>query len=264
MERAKHLLDSGALTPEEFEAEKARLLGNNMIVDADSHEPEKFGISRRTRAFIATCVAAGLIGLVMLWSKSGSAPSTSSSDLSVQRDSMLASPTEEPSSTPSAAATVDLSNTLQFSTPSQCTAAGTLEKVFAKLDTARDAQSTSATVKLDEFADGLPVRVEQATDRDGVVEQSSEIGFTREVDWNGLRLSRIRTNLVAPPETDSSYSRILTFRDEPETVRLNLARLGFAAPLAPSYAELRDDACGGTMYVGAVSGGAALYCGWGC
>ena len=38
----------------------------------------------------------------------------------------------------------------------------------------------------------------------------------------------------------------------------------FDARLNPDYAELHDEACGGSMQVEAISGGAALSCGWGC
>jgi hypothetical protein len=70
--------------------------------------------------------------------------------------------------------------------------------------------------------------------------------------------------LIAPPEADSSYSRIITLREEPERLRSALNELGFDARISPGYAELEDEDCGGSMYVEAVSGGAALHCGWGC
>ncbi len=38
--------------------------------------------------------------------------------------------------------------------------------------------------------------------------------------------------------------------------------INFASPA--NYAELSDEACGGSMQVEAVSGGSALTCNWGC
>ena len=266
LERAKGLLDSGALTPAEFEREKARLLDDETDAEAGGEEGEESGFARRKIALIVACVLAVLIAVHWLWTYAYTAPSSEDSGFSVPHLADSSPAAEEEATETAPAEPADLSSTLRFSDPSQCTAGGTLEKVFAKLDSAMKTQSKSQVVKLDEFADVLRVDIAQTKDADGALDQSAEIKFDQATNWNGLRLSRIRAHLIAPPESDSSYSRILTFRDGPGRVRSALSRLGLSAPLEPEYAELSDgeSVCGGSMYIEAISGGAALNCGWGC
>jgi hypothetical protein len=157
-----------------------------------------------------------------------------------------------------------LDNSLRFRVPRECTADGTLEKIYLKLDKAMEEPLLGQTVKLDELAGSLAVEVESKIDADGARVASSYVRFPSQSRWNSLRLSRARVNLYAPPESDSAYTRSLTFQNTPVEVRNALNRLGFAVPLAPSYSELHDEACGGAMQIEAISGGASLSCGWGC
>lgn len=267
LERAKGLLDSGALTPEEFEREKARLLHDETELEAGTEEGEESGFGWSKMALILACVMVVLFVAHWLWNYAHTTPSAENSGFSVPglTDSPPAAAEEEATEAAHAEPS-DLSSTLRFSDPSQCTAGGTLEKVFAKLDSAMNTQSKSQVVKLDEFADGFRVDISQTKNADGALDQSAEIKFDQATNWNGLRLSRIRAHLIAPPESDSSYSRIFTFREGPERVRSALSQLGISAPLEPGYSELSDgqSVCGGSMYIEAISGGAALNCGWGC
>lgn len=63
LERAKRLLDAGALTPEEFEAEKAKLLPQVDVVDEDS---EPLPLLRKTRRAVdqtPKLIALGVVGV---------------------------------------------------------------------------------------------------------------------------------------------------------------------------------------------------------
>lgn len=266
LEQAKRLLDSGALNQEEFEREKARILAAEPASWIETDEQELIGTSRNRYVLAGISLVGALLAAYWLWGYSQTAKPSDDSAFSIPSVAELAiEATEEAVDAPSEVPT-DLSSALTFSVPSQCKAGGTLEKVFTKLDSAMDSQSKSQTVKLDEFADALKVSVEQSKDADGMLKQAADIKFNGEVLWNGLKLSRIKTSLLAPPETDSSYTQMLTFREDPETVRRALRGIGMSVPLSPEYAELSDaeNVCGGSMQIEAISGGSALSCGWGC
>lgn len=160
--------------------------------------------------------------------------------------------------------TADLSGTLSFSVPRECTAGGTLDKIFVKLDKAMASPGAQLAVKLDEYSKPIPVGADSKIDGDGARVASAQVRFLDSAKWNELTLSRARVSIYSPPEPDSAYTRSLTFLNSPKVVRATLNRLGFGVPLSPSYAELHDDACGGSMQVEAISGGATLSCGWGC
>jgi hypothetical protein len=162
--------------------------------------------------------------------------------------------------------TVALDATLQFSSPSECIAMGTLEKVYKKLDSAMDGDKAGLTVKLDAFANPLAVTASSHTDQDGIFFSESSVRFPNHTMWNGLRLSRLRAENITPPESDSVYSRFVTFLDPPEKVQEVLNRLGFAAKIRPEYTALPDtyNSCGGSMQIETMPGGSSLSCGWGC
>lgn len=168
--------------------------------------------------------------------------------------------------TPAPIPPVQLGNTLQFSSPSECAATGTLEKVYQKLDKAMEAGANGYTVKLDEFDQPLAVLASKASDDDGAITSESSVRFPPSVEWNGLKLSRIKTSQYEPPETDSSYWRYMTFLEPPDKVMKVLNGLQFQIEMAPAYSDISDpdEVCGGSMQLEAVSGGSSLSCSWGC
>ena len=266
LEQAKRLLDSGALNQEEFEREKSRILAADSVPWVETDEQEQVGISRNRYALGAVASVGVVLAAYWLWNFSQTAAPSDESAFSIPSVAEAAIEATEAPVEISSDVPTDLTSALGFSVPSECAAGGTLEKVFAKLDSAMDSQSKSQTVKLDEFADALKVSVEQSKDGDGMLKQAADIKFNVEVRWNGLKLSRIKTSLLAPPEIDSSYTRMLTFREDPETVRRALRGIGMSVPLQPGSAELSgtENSCGGSMAIETISGGSALSCGWGC
>lgn len=82
--------------------------------------------------------------------------------------------------------------------------------------------------------------------------------------WNSLNLSRIRREEGIFPDTDSYHARSLTFLNSPSEVQVALQDIGLEVPIAPGYNELIDDACGGSMQIEKIDGGAALSCAFGC
>jgi hypothetical protein len=193
------------------------------------------------------------------------------SDTSSGGDNRPSQTTEvfEPSETegnPEPAQTVALDATLQFASPSECIAKGTLERIYKKLDTAMDAGTVGFTVKLDEFTNPLPVTASNRTDEDGIFFAESSVRFPNDTTWNGLSLSRLKAEVIAPPESDSVYARAITFLDPPVKVQRVLNRLGFDIRMRPDYTALPDtyNSCGGSMQLEAIPGGSSLSCGWGC
>ncbi len=159
---------------------------------------------------------------------------------------------------------IELGNTLHFRVPRECVADGTLEKVYAKLDKTMEAPNLGLSVKLDEFARSLPVAGETKTDNDGARVANAYLRFPERTTWNSLKLSRAKVSIYAPPESDSTYTRSLTFQNTSSQVRAVLNKIGFSVPQSPSYSELHDEACGGAMQIETIPGGASLSCGWGC
>jgi len=52
--------------------------------------------------------------------------------------------------------------------------------------------------------------------------------------------NRLRSNGYLPSETDSSYSRSISFLESSPKVQKVLGRLGLNAPLHPDYSDLAD------------------------
>ncbi len=266
LEQAKRLLDSGALNQEEFEREKSRILAAESADGSDLEEQEHLGSSRKRYVLGGAALVGVLLAANWLWSFAQTTAPSDNSAFSIPAVADVVLEATEEATEAATAIPTDLTSALLFSDSSQCAAGSTLGKVFAKIDSAMNSQSKLQTVKLDEFAEALRVNVAQSKDGEGVLEQSADIKFDGEVVWNGLKLSRIKIGRIAPPETDSSYTRLLTFRNDPETVRRTLSRIGMSVPLHPGYAELSggEDSCGGSMSIETIPGGAALSCSWGC
>lgn len=276
LERLKSLLDLGAITQAEFDIQKARLLSSRIDVEMPGTQFETEGdvddaeIRQRTSRRLLVLCGISAFGLVIatyfFW--------PDSSDIRNASQSAYAShPTEiagDPAVAPSSAIEpdpIDLTASLQFSSPAQCTAADALDRVYDKLDTAMENGASGLSIKLDAFPSGLPLRASKSTDAEGIHTARAEVRFPEHTMWHGLRLSRITTEIYAPPDTDSSYSRILTFFDTPEQVQRTFNDMGVPVELDPGFSELSEpdgSGCGGSMQIVAIAGGAALSCGWGC
>ena len=173
-----------------------------------------------------------------------------------------ASPAPTPSPTADPAV---LDDAIAFASPSQCIAGDTLQRIYAKLDRAREG-GVPQNVKLDAFARPLNVSARSGKDAEGGWSGTAALRLPEATTWHGLRISRITAAWTRPPETDSVYDRSITFLEPPARVVGTLNRLGFKAVVAPGYSELPDtyNSCGGAMNVEARPGGSALSCGWGC
>ena len=171
----------------------------------------------------------------------------------------MATPTQE------AALPVALDGTLRFAAADQCKAGPVLEAVYKKLDAAMDLGSgKGVTVKLDAWDVPLGVWAKSVTDPGGMVSADAAVKFPAATTWHGLRLSRLLAQRISPAESDSSYTRSISFLEPADKVQKTLARLGFGAPREPDYAPLQDEACGGSAQVVSLNGGSALTCSWGC
>ncbi|MGB7653891.1 MAG: SHOCT domain-containing protein [Novosphingobium sp.] len=288
LERLAQLHKDGVLTDEEFAGQKAKLLAERDVppvaaapviapapapVDPaptwDSttyvEEPARGGVPKW--ALIAVPVALVLAGAAWFGSSiiggGRSDPELSGGAIATAAPSAAAMPSAEPSAEAQLPAALD--GTLAFAGASDCKAGGTLEAVYKKLGSAADLGSGKGiTVRLDAFSNPLGIEVKNSTDADGVETKLAWLRFPANTIWHGLKLSRVTSTSTIVPESDGSYTRTINFIEEPDKVRSTLARLGFGAPRSPDYAELHDDACGGSMQIVAVAGGSALSCTWGC
>ena len=295
LERLAQLHKAGVLTDEEFAGQKAKLLAAHDVPAAaaapmaappvpapaeaapvmaeaapgwDSttyiEEPARGGAAKW--ALIGVPVALLLAGAAWFGSSiigGKSDPELSGGAIATAAPSAAALPSAEPSA--EAALPAALDGSLAFAAAGDCKAGGTLEAVYKKLDSAANLGSGKGiTVRLDAFPNPLGLEVKNSTDAQGTETRHASLRFPANASWHGLKLSRLTSTSLLVPESDGSYTRTLNFLEEPDKVRATLARLGFGAPRSPDYAELHDDACGGSMQIVAVAGGSALSCSWGC
>ena len=280
LERLTQLHKAGALTDAEFAAQKAKLLAAQDVPAAAArasaqaptqawqpplHEPEREGLPKAVLYSIPVALAVGVaawLGASLLMGR-GTDPQLAASPSGAASDAVLA--TAAPGPTQAAIMPVALDGTLKYASAEQCTAGPVLEAIYKKLDAAMDLGSgKGVSVKLDAWDQPLGIWAKSVTDPTGMVTQDGAVKFPEATTWHGLRLSRVTAHRVAPPESDSSYTRSISFLEPADKVQRTLTRLGFAAPREPDYAELQDEGCGGSVQVISLNGGAALSCSWGC
>ena len=264
LERLTRLYQDGALTDAEFAAQKARLLEAAEAAGEPPAVAELPGHGPRPAALIGFALAAVAVIGAAAWYGSQTVPETPPVvTTGAATIAAVAEPTAEATSEP---VPVAVEEALAFATPAACTPGDTLERVYKKLEAGMNLGSGQGlTVTLDGFAEPLQIAAKSGKDRIGAETASAELRFPADTTWHGLRLSRVTTTRYYPPETDGSDSRTINFLEPPEKVRRTLARLGFAAPLAPAYTRIDEDkGCGGAMQIEPRPGGAALVCSWGC
>lgn len=266
LERLTALHQAGALSDEEFAAQKARLLearDRGGPAPSDWVTTPAIAAGGVPRMALIGLGAAAVLGLAA-WFGSGLIGGGPVPEIAA---TSMASDTAVAIATPSEAAPmpVALDGSLKFGSPSQCAATGALEAIYKKLDAAAELGSgRGMTVKLDAWDAPLSLTAKSTTDKDGIETSDAWVKFPEATSWHGLSLSRVTVQTVTVPDSDGSYTRTVNFLESPDKVQKTLARLGFGAPKAPDFAELTDDACGGGMQIVALDGGSALSCSWGC
>ena len=276
LERLTQLHKSGALTDGEFAAQKAKLLASQdapqrPVVspapvtdwhDAQTVAPREGALPKA----VVFGVPAVLVIALAAWFGSSLVKSGPDKDL-VSGPSGAASDAAVAVATPTQAAPlpVALDGTLRYAAADQCKAGPVLEAIYGKLDAAMGLGSgKGVTVKLDAWDVPLGVWAKSVTDPEVLTTSDAALKFPEGTTWHGLRLSRVTTHRVAPAESDSSYTRSISFLEPADKVQKTLARLGFGAPREPDYAPLDDGGCGGSAQVVSLNGGSALSCTWGC
>lgn len=217
-------------------------------------------------------VGIGILVLIWLFNSLGSDPGTS--DNAVENDrstnsSAAIQPNVQSNSVANAPAPpLVLDDAIAFADPANCVAAPALDRVFDAMLPISD--QTGLPLSASNVALGdvhMRPKVEDVVHADdpvGTIAKLSSVRLPRESVWHDLRVSRLIVSYYAPPETDSSYSRSITFRASPDEVRSALAKSGFNPPSSGNYSTLTDGACGGSMQVLPVTGGTELRCSWGC
>lgn len=266
LERLTALHRAGALTDEEFAVQKARLLeAHDEGVPATGYGDASAAASGGNvpRLALIGLGAAAILGAAAWFGSSliggGPDPELSASGFATDAALAMATPSE------AAPMPVALDGSLKFASPSQCAATGALEAIYKKLDAAAELGSgRGMTVKLDAWDTPLELTARKVTGKDGIETGDAWVKFPEATSWHGLKLNRVTVRTIMVPDSDGSYSRTVNFLESPDKVQKTLARLGFGAPKAPDFAELTDDACGGSMQIIALDGGSALSCSWGC
>jgi hypothetical protein len=269
LERLTALHQSGALTDAEFAAQKAKLLEAKDQAAA-APAPAEWEAEPVPAGGLPKWALIGIPAAVLLagaaWFGStliggGPDPEISASASASPNDAALAMAT--PSEAPPMPVALD--GSLKFGSPSQCAATGALDAIYKKLDTAAELGSGKGmTVKLDAWDNPLALTAKLSTDKDGIETRDASVRFPEATTWHGLKLSRVAVQTFTVPDSDGSYIRTVNFLEPADKVQKTLARLGFGAPKAPDFAELSDDACGGSMQIVTLDGGSALSCSWGC
>lgn len=278
LERLNALHKAGALTDQEFAAQKAVLLADKEREAAVPPPPPAAPVYQETvyddappaggvPKWAMIGVPAVLVVALAAWFgaslvKPGPDKDIVAGPSGVASDAVVAVATP----TASAALPVALDGTLKFAAADQCKAGPVLEAMYKKMDAAMDLGSgKGVTVKLDAWDAPLSVwakSVENASEM--TTNQDAAVKFPDGATWHGLRLSRLTTHRSIPEGSDSTYVRTISFLEPADKVQKTLARLGFGAPREPDYSPLEDEACGGAAQVVSLNGGSALSCSWGC
>lgn len=279
LEQLARLREQGALTAAEFDAEKRRVLGHGQtsiphraepppslgaVPDDDEATNKRNEIRRGARIGFTTSVCISAIaGIGRYLLAQQEQPPVTKEVQSTERPSAPAmiEPVKLPPKPPP-----NLEDSLSFATPSNCQASAATEKLFNTILTPpngdiRNIVSNSIRVGADRIRIDPKFR---KSEEDGYTLFESVADFPQPATWNGLKTLGVTASLYVVPESDSTYSRKVRFAEEPEALRVALNKLGFNVPQSPEYAELTDNACGGSMQVVPIAGGSALQCSWGC
>lgn len=278
LERLARLREQGALTPEEFLAEKARLLGTSdvqtpaqhAVGEANTAQPPSASPRHRRAVVVAVSVIAvaalGGGAAYYVLNQPESAGQEVQAKLIPQPDVAIAAPPimsaiAEPSP-------LALEDDLRFSDPANCHASATTEALFNHVLTPPNgdiANIASKTIRVGrDPIEVTPVLTKATGENEGERVFEGVANVPRPATWHGLRVRGIAASLYVVPEADSTYTRQIRFLDDADTAREALNKLGFNIPRSPEYAELHDDSCGGSMQIVAITGGSALQCSWGC
>ncbi|MBB3983586.1 hypothetical protein GGR44_003282 [Sphingobium fontiphilum] len=278
LERLALLHAQGALTQEEFAAEKARILsaahdqtperrtGTWDKPRAETKQPPR-KVQRKT-AMIALAGLAGLIGAgsyYVLRGQDSTSPAASEPPTSLPAPSPTPTPAASTDMAPATAMPLD--DSIQFANAANCEASKGTEALFNNILTPPQGDVANISAKPirvgPDQIEIIPAFNKQAGEGSDTVYESVAT-FPQPSTWHGLRVTGVSASLYVIPEADSTYTRQIRFKEDPGALRAALNRQGFNLPRAPAYAELQDDACGGSMQIVDMPEGSALQCSWGC
>lgn len=260
LERAKRLLDAGALTPEEYEIEKARLLPRPEA--GTSSEPEGATLwERGGHRLIAIALVAMLLGAFVFFA--WSPPSTRSTKQEATPEADQAEPPQNVEEKVGTSAVErepplpELAAALPLRSWSRCEFEEPFRSLFARFDNQDTLRTDVESVSIPQVGHVKADVTRSPADMDSP-EGPHEVTISLPIQgtWDGLRLSRI----VLYDLEDAGYMyRQIRFLETPETVRSVLTRNDIPVPIPGEWKAV--DA-GEMWYFGleAVPGGAALTC----
>jgi hypothetical protein len=244
IERLNRLRAEGALTDEEFEREKMKLLEGRV------RAAPALGL------VIGILCALGLIAfLVTLLLRGSAAPAPGNAAEVAAVDA--AAPAQSRPATPAPPRPHDISSPVTIAN-GECSFAPDLRRAFENMLHSDGDRATPRAVRFGDMTAIPSVRVTNESGVAGFSEFDATVTLPRPLLWNGLRL----TGLAANMGWEWRYST-LVFADPPARVRAALARMGIRIP-ASGTLELPADACPSGVSVAPRGSGAMLTCGGGC
>jgi hypothetical protein len=258
LERLARMHREGWLSDDEFDAERRRILG------LKSNSVNSLRGRNWSWIIIPCVVGLGAVGWWFWQERPYERPASMSAPLKVQSSSRGV-PASSVAALPQ---TVRVDSFLEFKNPANCEAGPSLDKIFEKMlpvsssagPVLRPSPVSIGSLRL------LPQVQDVATNdaEAGTVAKRVTVRFPAGTAWHDLLLGRLIVSYYAPPDTDSNYTRAITFLAPQDRVRSVLQAAGFKPPARGGYSELTDETCGGSMELIPVPGGTELRCSWGC
>ena len=298
LERLARLRDTGALTPAEFEIEKARLFGGAAAVipaqpAGTGRHPLRAALPPETVPYApsaGTGTAAGgggavtwliIAAVVMLFIAGGAAvwmmgllnvppPKGGAAVPDAGNELIAAAPTLSPTPSPSPSASptpTDFSTALGFANAAACEFAPDGDRLYSELlvaDTGTKLKAPgSVTIADYTTKPAFSVKPDTAPDAaDGGKIYESSIKFGEGATWNGLKLSRALVRSGTYQAEDSWTQHRLTFLSAPDAVAAALGKIGLTLTPAGDKIDIQDGNGNGRMWLEKISGGTALVCDW--
>ena len=247
LERLARLRESGVLSEDEFQQQKARVLAAESAARRN-HWPwflAVAGLAGASLYFMTYDRAADPTSNSQIDSKPGQLTSVSGSNQSVQ-----APPPQAPPPIPAIGSRLNIAGGCQF--------APELEQAFTRMlhfDQARQRFSPRAV----DIA-GMRIAPTLTTEPDvggepGDRAHISTVRIPGPVTWNGLQLRALQAS-----DAFEASSWTLEFQDSPARVRAVLQSRGIRVPAPPGQRMIPTDGCQASIAVEARRGGAALAC----
>ena len=243
LERLTRLRADRALSEEEFEREKRRLL------EARPRQIWLFAIP----ALAAAAIVAALILPLLLREPAPQA----AADAQPKAAAPVATSTPNPPR-PTGPEPLDISSRISIA-GGNCHFAPDLQRAFDRMFV-RPNEGESVRVDAIQIGEMRVIPTISSERDEGVLlpnyrRYTAQVRFNTPVQWNGLRLVGLQT-----VDGWEFSSRSMEFSDSPARIRSTLLRIGIRLPAAPAYRTLPTEGCASSIGMERRANGGALVC----